>query len=71
MRELLTIVAGFFLMLSSLSTVLLGIGYLIGIDAALLVTYVQIAGVVLACSVLVGLYDGRVFTNAKHWLGLW
>ncbi|MFM2424345.1 MAG: hypothetical protein RLZZ70_736 [Candidatus Parcubacteria bacterium] len=71
MKDLVVIVAGLFLMLSVLATLLLGVLYVIGIEDTILVPHTHIVGVVLALSILVGLYDGRVFANAKHWLGLW
>jgi hypothetical protein len=71
MSNSISIVAGLFLMLSVASVLFIGVGYLIGIDANLLAPYSKIVGLVLAISVLVGLYDNRVFKNAWHWLGLW
>jgi hypothetical protein len=71
MQEFVAIIAGFFLMISALACVFLFVGYLVGIEPVVLAPYGRIAGVVLALSVLIGLYDQRVFQNARQWLGVW
>jgi hypothetical protein len=58
-------------MLSVTAGLLLGVGYLIGIDDDFLAPYSKISGLVMVASVFVGLYDKRMFKNASHWLGLW
>ncbi len=71
MSNNVAIIAGFFLMIGSIALVLGGIIVLIGGTHPLLLPAVSIAGLIVALTTLVGLFDHRVFRHAVTWLGVW
>ncbi len=71
MKEFFPITAGFFLMISTLIVVLGGVAYAVGVPTERLDAVVQVAGLVMAVTVLYGLFNKRVFRNAVTWLGVW
>lgn len=70
MSNSIAMVAGFFLMLGSLSLLLGAIVFIAGGVHPLLVPAVSIAGVVVAIMTIIGLFDNRVFRHAVTWLGV-
>lgn len=65
------IVAGFFLMIGGLALLLGAIIFIAGGVHPLLVPGVTIAGIVVAITVTIGIFDRRVFRHAVSWLGVW
>lgn len=71
MSNSIAIVAGFFLMIGSLALLFGAIIFIAGGVHPLLVPGVTIAGIVVAITATMGIFDRQVFHHAVSWLGVW
>lgn len=69
MSNAIAIVAGFFLLIASLTLLFGAVIFLLGGTHPLLIPGMTLAGVVLAVTTIIGLFDARVFKHAVTWIG--